>query len=318
MRLLIIALFAALLALSYGLYFKMPEQPTLPGVLESGTLSWEGRERSYLFYLPSKLSAEPALVFAFHGSGGDAQQSRSVYGYSFEQLAEEEGFIVVYPEGYDAHYNGCRKTGPYEANRLQVDDVGYMGALVDRFADQYGVNRAVVFATGVSNGGQMALRLALEAPELVAAVAPVATSLPTDDNMDCVYSGIPVAFLLMNGTDDPMNPYDGGTVALYGLLGDRGEVISSRETVQYWADLAGYSGQPQDTQLPDKVTGDNSTVTVTRWAAADKPPVALYRVEGGGHNAPHPAIQVPRILGDTNNDINAAREIWSFFQTATP
>jgi polyhydroxybutyrate depolymerase len=188
-----------------------------------------------------------------------------------------------------------------------------MRQLVDLFAQEYAVDRSAVFATGVSNGGQMALRLALEAPDLVAAVAPVATSLPTPANMDCEASGVPVAFLLMNGTDDPMNPYEGGTVALYGLLGDRGEVISSPDAVQYWARLAGHVGEPSTRQLPDRDADDDSTVVVSAWEAVGKKPVVLYTIVGGGHNAPHPQLRLPRLLGGTNNDIVAAQEIWQFF-----
>ncbi|MFT4615321.1 MAG: polyhydroxybutyrate depolymerase [Bacteroidia bacterium] len=302
-----------LTALTYGLFYQLPPTLTLPGTIESHTVDWDGHSRAYTFYKPANLDPSPALVFVYHGSGGDAQQSRRMFGYAFEALAEEEGFIVVYPVGFENHYNGCRKAGPYAANQLQIDDVGFMRQLVDLFAQEYAVDRSAVFATGVSNGGQMALRLALEAPDLVAAVAPVATSLPTPANMDCEASGVPVAFLLMNGTDDPMNPYEGGTVALYGLLGDRGEVISSPDAVQYWARLAGHVGEPSTRQLPDRDADDDSTVVVSAWEAVGKKPVVLYTIVGGGHNAPHPQLRLPRLLGGTNNDIVAAQEIWQFF-----
>lgn len=305
------------LALSYGIYFQLAPEPSLGGELRERVVQWDGRERHYTFYLPPERAQGPPLLFVFHGSGGSAAQSRAMYGYAFDELADEQGFIVVYPEGYEQHYNGCRKAGPYAANALQVDDVGFMRLLVEQFTEEFGIDTRAVFATGVSNGGQMALRLALEAPDLVAAVAPVATSLPTAGNMDCRYSGIPVPFLLMNGTDDPMNPYHGGTVALYGLLGDRGEVISSRETALYWAGLAGLQGEPMRRELPDVVEADNSRVSVDSWFEPGKPAVSLYTIEGGGHNAPHPHIRLPRLLGGTNNDIVAAREIWRFFQHAS-
>jgi len=297
----------------YGLYFRLPPVLVLPGTLESRKVDWDGHSRAYSFYKPANLAAAPALVFVYHGSGGDAEQSRSMYGYAFEELAEEAGFIVAYPEGFENHYNGCRKKGPYAANELQNDDVGFMRLLVGLFVREYAVNAEAVYATGVSNGGQMALRLALEAPDLVAAVAPVATSLPVLANMDCEPSGEPVAFLLMNGTDDPMNPYEGGTVALYGLVGDRGEVLSSHDTVQYWASLAGHTDHPINSTLPDVIQDDGSSVVVTAWQAVNKKPVSLYTIVGGGHNAPHPDLMLPRLLGGTNNDIVAAQEIWRFF-----
>ena len=303
--------------LFYALYFESPAQPALPGSYSKRAVTWDDRARSFGIYVPEKPADQPALVFVFHGSAGDAGQSRMMYGYAFEELAEEHGFIVVYPEGFDRHFNGCRSAGPYAANELKIDDVGFMRDLVGQMSMEFGVNREAVFATGISNGGQMALRLALEAPDLVAAVAVVATSLPAPGNMDCEPAGRPVAFLLMNGTNDPMNPYGGGKVALYGLLGDRGEVLSSSDTAMYWAALAGHEGAPEKSILEDRFTADNSTVVVEQWETAGKPPVALYTVVGGGHSAPHPAIRLPRLLGGSNRDFVAAREILAFFQRAT-
>lgn len=304
-----------LLPAAWLLWLSVPAAPQLPGRLEVGQLQWQGHERRYTVYTPRNVAVAPALVLVFHGSGSNADQIRVMYGYAFDELAEEHGFIVLYPEGYERHFNGCRAAGPYAANRLNIDDVGFLRALVGRYVAR-GADPRAVYATGVSNGGQMALRLALEAPDLVAAAAPVATSLPTPGNMDCTPSGKPVAFLLMNGTHDPMNPYRGGTVALYGLLGNRGEVLSSQKTVAYFAELAGYTAAPREEALADLAPGDGSTVTVSRWQAPDRPPVALYTVHGGGHGAPHPQVRMPRLLGGSNRDISAAHEIWAFFQTA--
>jgi polyhydroxybutyrate depolymerase len=304
----------------YGLHFKSPPKLSLPGSLHTASMDWDGYTRSYVYYAPEKISANPALVFVFHGSLGDAEMSRSMYGYGFEQLAEDNGFIVIYPEGYKKHFNDCRKSGPYEANRLAIDDVGFMRALVAEFVQAHNANPREVFATGISNGGQMALRLALEAPDLVAAVASVAASLPAQDNMDCVPTDKSASVLVMNGTNDPMNPFHGGRVALYGLLGGRGEVISSIATVKYFAELAGHTQIPSIILLEDTVTDDNSTIEVTRWQDTDsetpRDSVALFRVVGGGHGAPHPDMKSPKILGGSNQDINAAEAIWAFFDDA--
>ncbi|MFK7978139.1 MAG: PHB depolymerase family esterase [Halioglobus sp.] len=315
-RWLLVAVLALIGLLAYGVAFKFVAEPELAGTVVEKKIVWEGQPRTFTYFLPTKLASKPALVFVFHGSGGDAAQSRAMYGYAFDTLAQDQGFIAVYPDGYERHFNGCRKAGPYAANELNIDDVGFMRFLSQWFTVEHGVSQAQIFATGVSNGGQMALRLALEAPDLVAAVAPVATSLPTSENMGCTKSGKAVAVLLMNGTDDPMNPYEGGTVALYGLLGDRGTVLSSVETAAYWAELAGYSTPPETEQLADTNSNDKSHVVVDRWLADGKPPVAHYTIVGGGHNAPHPDIRLPRVLGGTNNDILAAKEIMDFFRLA--
>jgi polyhydroxybutyrate depolymerase len=305
------ALFAA-----WGLRFRRAPEPMLPGSLIGGSLEHGGRARTWHAYLPAQRAAAPALVFVLHGSGGDWAQARGGYAYDFDALAEAEGFIPIYPDGFESHWNDCRKAGPYAANTLDVDDVGFFRALVAKLVAEHGADRSRVFATGISNGGQMALRLALEAPDLVRAVAPVAASLPAERNMDCKPAGRPVSVLIMNGTADPMNPFDGGDVALYGLVGNRGAVLSSEESIDYFRDLAGHTQAPELETLPDLDPGDASTVEVKRWRAAGHKSVALYAIQNGGHNAPSPALEIPRLFGPTNHDISAAHEMWRFFAEA--
>lgn len=179
-------------------------EPELPGVLEQERLTWEDRERTYELYRPSAVADQPGVVFVLHGSMGDGAGARAMMAYEVDRLAEENGFLAVYPDGFDSHWNGCRAKGPYKANELNVDDVGFLRAIVDRLVESDGVDRSRVFATGVSNGGHMSIRLALEAPDFVRAVAPIAAALPSGDNLDCTPSGEPAAVLLINGTEDPM------------------------------------------------------------------------------------------------------------------
>ena len=285
---LVLALVAA-----WGLRWRRAPEPALPGSLVAGSLEHGGRTRSWHAYLPARRAAAPALVFVLHGSGGDFAQARGGYGFDFDVLAEAEDLIPIYPDGFEQHWNDCRKAGPYAANTLDVDDVGFLRALVDKFAAEYGADRTRVFATGISNGGQLALRLALEAPDLVRAVAPVAASLPAESNMDCKPAGRPVSVLIMNGSADPMNPFEGGDVALYGVLGNRGAVLSSEDSIDYFRDIAGYESAPERVTLPDLDPGDESTVEITRWRAPGHKSVALYTIRNGGHNAPHPELPDP-------------------------
>jgi polyhydroxybutyrate depolymerase len=298
------------------LRFELPPEPSLSAEPAREALPWRGLSRPYLVYVPAGLGPGAPLVLVFHGSDGDARQARAGFGWEWDRLADEHGFVVAYPEGYEGHWNDCRAVAPYAANRLGVDDVGMTRALVARLVDRHGVDPARVFATGISNGGQMALRLALEAPELVRAVAPVIASLPADENLDCTPSGRPVSVLVMNGTEDPMNPYEGGIVALHGVLGNRGEVVSTEETVAYFAGLAGHEGPGVHEALPDRAPGDDTTIERTRWSAPGRAEVVLYAVRGGGHTVPHPKARFPRLLGRTSGDVVAAEEIWSFFATA--
>jgi polyhydroxybutyrate depolymerase len=313
----VIVLAGLALVAAWGLRFRRPPEPDLPGRLVGGALEHEGRTRTWHAYLPARPLASPALVFVLHGSGGDGEQARGGYAYAFDVLAERDGFVPIYPDGFERHWNDCRKAGPYSANALDVDDVGFLGALVDRFVAEHGADPTRVFATGISNGGQMALRLALEAPERVRAVAPVVASLPAAGNLDCETAGRPVSILIMNGTADPMNPFEGGDVALYGVVGNRGAVLSSADSIDYFRELAGHAEPPSAVErLPDRDPGDGSTIEVRRWRAPGRRDVELWVVENGGHSAPHPDITLPRLLGPTNHDISAAEEIWKFFAAA--
>ena len=272
--------------------------------------------RTYTFYLPRRLRAHPSLVFVFHGSDGNGQRARRATGYEFDKLAEKHGFIAVYPDGYEHHWNGCRKSGPYSANKMNIDDVGFVESLITRFSEDYSVDLNQIFVMGISNGGHMSYRLALERPRKITAVAVTIASLPDTDNQACTPKGIPIPVMIVNGTDDPINPYAGGRVNLFGA-GDRGTVISTRQTFDYWKNLAGHTDPLITYDFPDRNPNDNSWVERTTANSPDKPEISLYTIHGGGHTLPHPYIQWPSVLGNNNRDINIANEIFSFFQRQT-
>ncbi len=319
MRLRAIALAALIVAAGLGIAYRVlvyaprPELPELSGELRRAALRVGDRERTYAVYVPAALARRPALVLALHGSMGDGEQMRAGTYYAFDELADRHGFAVAYPDGFEAHWNDCRRVAPYRANTLDIDDVGFLRALVARLEAELDVDPARVYATGMSNGGQMAYRLALEAPDLVAAVAPVAAGLPDAASLDCSARGQPIAVLILNGTMDPMNPFGGGRVALYGIWGDRGTVVSSDASAAYWAALAGHRAPPQRHRYPDASPGDGSWAELLTFGDGPGPEVAHLVVHGGGHTFPHPRWRYPRCIGPTNHDLDAASEIWAFF-----
>jgi polyhydroxybutyrate depolymerase len=300
----------------WGLRQKLPPEPQLPGKIERGALTHGGRTRTWIAYIPTKPQPHPPLVIALHGSMGTARQVRQAYGYDFDRLAEEHGFIAVYPQGYEGHWNDCRIKGPFAAKAENIDDVGFLQALVDRLVQDHGADSAHVYVTGMSNGGAMTIRLALQTPEFARAYAAVAASVPTPENLALRPKGEPVSILLMNGTADPFNPWNGGDVVLYGVYGNRGPVLSAPASIRYFLKLAGLGGPPATTQLPDADPDDGSTAERQRWTAPGKPTVELLRIQGGGHALPNPATQGMRLLGSSNRDFHAAKEIWDFFQQA--
>ena len=300
----------------WALHSRMPSEPRLPGRIERGALAHGGRTRRWIAYLPAKLRAHPALVIALHGSMGSPARAREAYGYDFDLLAEANGFIAVYPQGYEGHWNDCRVKGPFAAKAENVDDVGFLHALVDRLVKDHGAARDHVYVTGVSNGGAMTLRLALQTPDFARAYAAVVSNVPAPGNMAITPKRKPVSMLLMNGTADPFVPWNGGDVVLHGVWGNRGAVLSTQASIDYFLALDGLVGPPATTQFPDIDPTDGSTAERRRWIAAGKRNVTLISILGGGHAVPHPEMHGPLLLGNSNRDFHAANEIWEFFQQA--
>ena len=316
-RVIIVAVLVFVLAL-FGLAFwelrvPKPAMPRLAGELRSSSLIVNGRPRTFSFYVPPRLRPNPPLLLVLHGSMMTGKRMRADTGYAFDEIADREGFLVAYPNGYGGYWNDCRHVGDYEAKRLGINDVAFLRTLVDWFRVEYHIATNEVFAVGASNGASMCYRLALEAPDLVRGIAAISASLPTKENQACTASGRPVATIIVNGTDDPLNPYGGGRVALFGIFIRRGNVQSTLATATYWANLAGHRGPPAVQNLPDNDPTDGATATRYRWSGDNGPPVVLLAINGGGHTIPHPTVRGPRLLGRTCHDFSAAKEIWEFF-----
>jgi polyhydroxybutyrate depolymerase len=276
-----------------------PQPPQLSGRLVRGAMTVGGRERSYLLYLPRGLAGGAPLVMALHGSGESGARMRVATGYGFERLADEHRFAVVYPNGFEGYWNACNIVGDYSANTLGIDDVGFLTALADKLARQIGSDPRKVFAMGLSRGGHMAFRLALEAPQRFRAVAAVAANMPTRGNSRCKPHGATPSVLIVNGTRDPLNPYEGGDARLFGLFMDRGPVLSSHDTAGYFARLNAIQGAPR---VQDRTELWHGTVDVELVS------------HDGGHVLPQPYRRYPRLLGPTPATPNGPALIWSFFE----
>jgi polyhydroxybutyrate depolymerase len=288
--------------------------------LHRATLVHEGHERSYLLYVPERLAQKPAVVLVLHGSGGTAERIRGFTDRRFERLADRHGFLVIYPQGFEGNWNGCRRRAPSSANRLEIDDPGFVRALLRRLEETHGAGRVGggVLAFGFSGGGHLAFRLALETPELVDAVVAVGAGLPDPSDSDCKPSGQPVAVSLIDGTDDPINPFDGGEVVLPESLGGAllGRVLSAEASAAIFATTAGHPERPAVTRDPDR-DGDPSTGIERRVWNESSPEVALITVRGGGHTIPQTGpsrARFPAFAGSQSHEIDAVLEAWSFFE----
>ena len=302
--------------LGYFVYSPAPEVPRLSGTLTRGAIAVGELKRTYLTYVPQGLAKGSPLVVVMHGSGESGAQMRIETGYGFERLADQHGFAVVYPNAYEGYWDVCSIVGDRSANGLNIDDVGFLGAVVDKLITEIGVDRGRVFAIGSSRGGSMAFRLALEAPSRFRAVAAVSANVPTPENFKCKPAGQGTSsVMIMNGTEDPIVPFNGGDVNLLGFFYRNGKVRSSRESGQYFADLNSIAGTPEtnETQVADGVY-----VEQVLWRNDSKVEVELVATHGGGHGIPQPYRRHPRLLGPSPKEPNGPAVIWAFFERQRP
>jgi polyhydroxybutyrate depolymerase len=273
-----------------------------------------GRERSYILYEPRDLKPGAPLLFVFHGGGGDGGAAREGTGHEFDLLADRYGFVVIYPDGIGRSWTGCRRVQNNVASRRGIDDVAFIQAMIAQEVARHGIDRKRVFAAGHSMGGQLTYRLALEHPTEFAAIAAISSNLPASDNMECQPANMPMPVMVINGTADPVNPYNGGATR----GNSRGKVLSTDATMQYFAKLNGLADPPEITRLPHKNENDRTWVERVSWTAPGKPSVVLYTIHGGGHVVPQPYFRFPRVVGPQTEDLDAPAVIWDFFMNAPP
>lgn len=272
-------------------------QSTLSAQIISDSMLIEGRYRVFHFNTPSQSLRRPSLVFVLHGSGGNGRGMMPA-ALKMEQQATAQNALIVYPDGYKKYWNECRKSSPAQANLDNINEQAFFTGLIGYFKTRYQINDTRVFAVGTSGGGHMAYKLGLTIPAAFRAITVIIANLPDSTNMDCAPVGKPIAMMIVNGTEDPVNPYNGGVVNL-GKNVTMGTVQSTNQTLTYWANLARYQGQPTQDNLPDTDPNDGRRIERYTYQAAGKPDVVLLKVIGGKHDYP--------------NDIDVHAEALAFF-----
>ena len=318
----LVVIVAAVVLLVGALILTTPrasKPPETSGRTVLGEIQYEGRTRSWIVYLPQQLAEPAPLVFALPGSGQTGEMLREATNFRFEELADRDGFLVVYAEAWaeggfsGPEWNECRKNTQLSAHLENVDDVGFLMDLLERLEREYAIDPDRVYAAGVSDGGQMSYRLASEHPERFAAIAAIVAQQAAPENSNCTEPRGPISVLVMNGTADPIIPYGGGEASFYGYL-SAGQVQSIEGTIAHWKRVNGIDDAGTREELPDRDPGDGSTVVRESWRAASGHEVLLYSIVGGGHTIPGGFIGAPEIIvGPTNRDISAVDEIWAFF-----
>jgi len=281
---------------------------------KTGSIIHDDMERTYYYYIPSGYDKSKSLplVIALHGGGGTGKGINKATG-GFNDIAEKETFIIVYPDGVEKHWNDGRGVSQYTAQKENIDDTGFISSFIDYFIEEFNADKNRVYVTGISNGGLMSYRLAFELPQKIAAFAPVIANLQEELVKNYSPNG-PVPILIMNGTEDPLMPFNGGDIHFYKKK--LGKVISTEETVKFWVKENNCSQKPEITWLEDKDPSDGTRVKREVYSGGDNgTEVILYTIEGGGHTWPGGSQYLPeKIIGKTCRDINGCQIIWDFFK----
>jgi polyhydroxybutyrate depolymerase len=232
-----------------------------------------------------------ALVIALHGRGGSGQRVMRATG--FDAKADQHGFLLVAPDGTGdprGWHTGFASGGV-------IDDVGFIGALIDTLAARYPVDPKRVYVAGHSNGGVLAHRIASDLSTRIAAAAIVAGAIGGRSG-DGVVAQIeppraPVPMMIVHGDADAVVPYDATALSRRGA-----QPIPAPEAARFWARANECAViEPQrDTIAGGRVLRDS-------WESRCRAPVVLLTVRGGDHGWPRTGRGPP---------IDATDAIWEF------
>lgn len=264
-------------------------------------LSAGGRTRSYTVFRPASLTRTSAapLVLVLHGGFGTGAQAKKSYGWN--ELADSKGFVVAYPDGVRRSWNaggGCCGNG-YSDN---VDDVGFLTALITQLIKQENIDPHRIYLTGISNGAAMSYRYACEGTVPIAAIASISGTMPGG----CTKPR-PTSVLEIHGLQDRNIPFDGGqgTKGVTKIIWP--SVQSSLDAFRRAGDCKAAGGETRGV-----VATDNDHCAQGR-------DIRLITIADAGHQWPGASANRPlaRLLLDLDppsTALNATDVAWAFFR----
>ena len=243
----------------------------------------ENGYRSFHYLKNEEAQTKKKLLFILHGSGGTGMEMVQASA-GLHTAAVLNSTIIVYANGYKKYWNECRKASTAAANVLNINENLYFEKMIAYFAANYGIDTNQVMVIGFSGGGQMAYKLAMTMPEKIRSICSIVANLPTTENFDCVAKDRPVAVMVVNGTEDGVNPYNGGKINAGNIV--LGNVRSTDETIGYWAKVNGYkpSKRPKTETITN--TASNTKLVKISYQNPKKMDVLLYKIVGGKHELP--------------------------------
>lgn len=265
------------------------------------TFEFEGHTRYHRIILPDSFTNNMPLVLNLHGYTSNGWQQMHYTGMN--ETADSNGFVLVYPNGlYDSY---MMQFWDSSVDYEEVNDIGYISALIDSMSANYQIDESRVYVCGMSNGGAMAHQLACDLGEKIAAVASVTGTMNTTMYDNC-YPERAIPVMQIHGTEDIVFPY-------YGMTENwiMGTTLPIDGVVAHWV-WENWCWGMDSTNLPDIDPTDLSTITKYTYSnCTDDVSVEFYKVNGGGHTWPN-GLQIPWQPW-TNRDINTNQVIWDFF-----
>jgi polyhydroxybutyrate depolymerase len=264
---------------------------------------------------PDPAGSPRPLIVVLHGGLGDDDDTVALSFGKLNALAGEDDFMVVYPMGVGGHWNDGRNVQRYVAQRERVNDVGFLSKLVGDVIQKRNIDPEAVFVVGVSDGAMMAHRFACERGQLLRGFVAVIGAMPYNvarRRSRCTQELL--SALMINGTEDPIVPWDGGTVKYEDQ--DLGRVLPVERTFSFWM-RHNACEDVTVSMLPDFVPTDGTRVERRKAeGCADAIKVELLVVQGAGHTWPSGWQYLPEAqVGPISRDIDAAVAAWRFFQS---
>jgi polyhydroxybutyrate depolymerase len=273
-----------------------------------------GLDRSYIVHMPPRVRGAPAVVLNIHGGGGNAGSHQKYV--RMDPLADREGFIVVYPDGTGRlkekllTWNAGTCCG--SAASGNVDDVAFVAALLDDLAARTDYDRARIYATGFSNGAMMAYRLAVDLPDRIAAVAPVAGAM----SVKTFAPRRPVPIMHIHSVDDPRALYQGGLGPPFPFTTARVQHPPVEGSIDRWVEFEDCSRAPAEGDLREW-HADKGVHTAVRYVFSGcrgGSEIALWKLSGSGHVWPGGTRDyLTHWLGPSTHVVDANVEMWKFF-----
>ena len=216
-----------------------PATPLRPGDYDR-TISVGGRTRRYTLHVPQSYSGTTPvpLLTDWHPILGDGAAERKVSG--FEAISDREGFLVAWADGIDGAWN----VGSCCTLSREVDDVAFARQMIAEIESEACVDKKRVYAAGFSMGGGMSYKLACDASDIIAAVAPSSFQLFTEDEWPC-QPARPLTVIMFNGALDFVVPYAGGASRPPNGLNVTNHFLGTEETFAKWAEFNGCTGTPR-------------------------------------------------------------------------